>query len=74
MRTRQARGLEVRQSRLWSRRVQNPGWPPLGGALVTIVIETPADVSATMDQIGATNESLGCLRGSGVGGEGMTAT
>jgi hypothetical protein len=51
-----------------------PGVAAARGALVTIVIETPADVLATMDQIGATNESLGCLRGSGVGGEGMTAT
>ena|SRR5262245_65239863 len=51
-----------------------PGVATAEGTLVTIVIDTPDDVFSTMEDIGAKNEALGCLHGSGVGGEGMTAT
>ena len=44
-----------------------PGSVVAMGTLVTIVIDTPANVSATMEGIGAGNETLDCTEGSGIG-------
>lgn len=45
-----------------------PGSEAGKGAVVTIVIDTPEDMSAAMEVIGDANEALGCTEGSGVGG------
>ena len=45
-----------------------PGTAVPRRTLITIVIDTPDDVSAAMEEIGAANEALGCTEGSGIGG------
>jgi beta-lactam-binding protein with PASTA domain len=45
-----------------------PGERVTTGTLVTIEIDTPDDVSATMEAIGDANEALSCTEGSGIGG------